>query len=95
MKDVKLEMSDEKEAAIGVLNTINAEVQTIMSAVPVVDLRALSRLQYGTIRKKITGPILKKCIGQYLHADFKLKQTLLDLLKTESDNIEVDVPVKG
>lgn len=69
---------------------VNSEVQTIMTAVPLIDLRALSRVQYGTIRRKGTPSILKVCITRYLANDLTLRKLLLDQMKSVSEEIEVE-----
>ena len=57
MKDVDFALTDEKEEKAALLNLVCAELTTIVQAVPAVDLRALSRVQYGTIKRKITGAL--------------------------------------
>jgi len=95
MGDVTLEWSDEKEAVASVLNAVNSEILTIMTAVPVIDLRALSRVQYGTIKRKITGPILKVCINRYLANDASLRGLLTDQLKGVKGESVADIEVEG
>ena len=73
---------------------MNSEITTIMTAVPVVDLRALSRVQYGAIRRKITGPILKVCINRYLAND-ACGSWLTDQLKGVKGESVKDIEVEG
>lgn len=82
MTDVTLDL---KDTSADVLKVVLREIQAITNAIPGVDLRALQRLQIVSLRKKITGSLLKKVVQHCLEDGEQLKDLLTDALREFRD----------